>query len=119
MPIELTQLSLSSLEQLDGRIEALFQKHLAFLSSDCMNRPGDKTPRKLSLELSIVPQTDPATGECDDVFVSIEAKSKVPTYKTKEYPLRVSRGGLLFNADIPDAIDQTSIKFPTEKDEDE
>ena len=54
MPVQLEGLSLKTLETLDPRIEVLFQKHVQQISNDCMNRPREKSKRKLILEFFVV-----------------------------------------------------------------
>lgn len=56
-----------------------------------------------------MPTADPDTGECDGCKVEIEAKSKVPLYRTKAYEMRVTNAGMTFNRDFPDSRDQPSL----------
>lgn len=108
--VQEVQLSFDSLADLDdGRINKLLLQHISRVAQDCMNRPGDKTKRTVSLDFHVVPTIDPETRECEQVKVEIEAKSKVPTYRSKTYEMRVTKTGLLFNKDFPDALDQPPL----------
>lgn len=102
MPVQLEALTLATLQTLDPRIEALFQRQMQILSSDCMNRPREKGKRKLTFELICEPVPDPETGECDEVKVSIDAHSSVPRFRTRPYPMQPTKAGLKFNAEVPD-----------------
>ena len=102
MPVQLEGLSLKTLEILDPRIEVLFQKQVQLISNDCMNRPREKTKRKLIFEMQFEPVVDPDTGECEEVKVSINGKATLPPFKTRQFPMQVSKAGLRFNSEIPD-----------------
>lgn len=93
----------------EGRINALLRHHVARIAADCISRPLDKSARKVTLDFIVKPEVDPQTGECDSAFVEIECKSKVPTYRSKTYQMRLSNRGLLFNVDFPDSIDQQPL----------
>ena len=113
MAVKLEQLKLENLAVVDPRIEAMFQKHVKTLVDDVMNRPGEKQKRKLLLEFEITPviELDKDTGEChvEEVKVSLIGKSKVPTFQTRGFPMKVTKGGLLFNREIPEDLHQPSI----------
>ena len=101
----------------NGKVDKLLRFHLQRIAADLQARPGNDSPRKISLELSFVPiKNDEA--ECEGAKVEIEAKSKIPVYRTKTYEMRVVNNGMLFNQDFPDAIDQPSL-LPSEDEETE
>ena len=104
MPAILEGLTLGSLESLDPRIEVLFQKHVQQITQDCMNRPREKTKRRLVFEILFEPSVDPDTGECDEVKVTLEGKSKLPVFRTRSFPMQATKAGLRFNAESPDDI---------------
>ncbi len=109
--IQEVQLDFSNLSELDnGRVDRLLRFHLQRMSADLLSRPREKGKRKVTLEFSIVPVCNDE-GECETAMVEIEAKGKVPLYRTKAYEMRVTNNGLLFNRDFPDAIEQPSL-FP-------
>lgn len=105
-------LDFTNLGHLDEeRINRLLKFHISNIARDCINRPGDKTKRKVTLEFYVSPIPDPDTGEATTAGVQIECKSKVPVFRSKRYEMRLSNAGLTFNADFPDDIDQPSL-FP-------
>lgn len=107
--IKLEGLSLAALGKLDPRLEALFQKHMQTVSNDCMNRPLENTARKVMLEFEIKPVPDPESGTIDYCTISIEARSKVPTYRTKAYQLAPSKAGFQFNSEVPENLKQPGL----------
>lgn len=109
MPVKLETLRLDTLGKMYPQIEALFQKHIGNIRVDMQNRPNDVTPRKLTLDLSFTPVADTDTGDLDEVVVDFSAKHTVPTFKTKTFRLKPTREGLLFNAEIPDQLDQPAL----------
>lgn len=92
----------------DGRIERTLKMHLQRLAHDCMDRPGEKTSRKVQLTFEVKPVVN-QEGDCDTCRVEIDCKSKVPTYRSKPYEMRVTKGGFLFNRDFPDSIGQEPL----------
>lgn len=109
----LTKLTFDTLPQLDGKLQPLLDKHLQAVATDCMNRPTDPTARKVVIEFNFTPVADPQTGECEDVDLIVEARSKVPVYRTRGYRLRVTRGGMGFNSDDPTGGPSQGNLFPT------
>ena len=102
MAVQLEQLTLATLETLDPKIELLFQKQLQLITNDCMNRPNEKKKRKLIFEMEFEPVPCPDSGECEEVKVSIDGKSSLPPFRTREFPMRPSKAGLRFDAQVPD-----------------
>lgn len=93
----------------DGRINKLLLYHLQRAAQDLINRPGDKTARKVNLEFTIKPILDVDTGECDGSTIEIEAKSKMPVHRSKPYQMLVNNKGFTFNRDFPDSADQAPL----------
>lgn len=112
--VQLEKLRLNSLEDFDPRLEALFQKHLQTIAADCIFRPGEKVKRKLTLEFIFEPELDPESKELDRVHITVEAKSKVPTYRSKTLQLDCGRDGFRFNAGVPENLDQTRLPYKEE-----
>lgn len=104
------QFTLRSLEDLDGgKAYAAFALHLKRAAVDCMDRPADGKPRKVLLEVALVPVIEP-DGGCSEVKAQIYAKSTVPTHRTKVYSFGLRKNGVLaFNEDSLEAIDQTTM----------
>lgn len=109
MALELAELTLETLNELDPRIELLVKKHLRHIAADCMARPTEKNKRRLMLEFFVEPVLDHETGDCVEVKLQIKAKSKVPDFQTREFPMRVDRDGFQFNRQIPEDLDQPSL----------
>lgn len=101
------QFTLESLKELDGGKASLaFEHHVRRAAIDCMDRPGDKAPRKITLEITLRPVMEPG-GDCTEVEAQIKASSSVPKHQTKPYSFGLRRNGVLvFNPDSPDAVDQ-------------
>jgi len=88
------ELSLTSLEELDdGRVSKAFQHELKRAVQDCIDRPGDKKPRKVVLELELVPVVNTENGllECEGADGEFTIKSKVPTRRSKKYGFRANK----------------------------
>jgi len=106
----LMQLSLDSLKDLDdGRVLVAFGHELKRAVMDCIDRPGDKNGRTVSLEFKLTPIIG-EDGTCDGANGEFAIKSKVPTRKSKSYEFNVNRKGhLIYSSNSPDDIDQTTI----------
>lgn len=118
--VERVQLSIQSLVDLDSGIVAeQVERHLRRVAQDCMDRPGDKSPRKTTLEFSFSPVCD-QQGNAETVNCEVEIKSKVPVHRSKTYEMGLTKAGFIFNRDVPESLDQ-GVLFPkrNEKDEDE
>lgn len=110
MSDRLDNVTFAALDEMDhGRLSKLLARHLATLSNDCMNRPDDTTPRKLTIELVMKPTMDKETRECERVWTEIEMKSKVPVYRSAPIPMRPHKSGFFFNKDIPEDLDAQSL----------
>lgn len=108
MPI--VQMTLDSLNQLDdGRAVIAFQHELKRAVLDCIDRPGDKKPRTVSLEFKLTPIVAD-DGSCEGAMGEFEIKGKVPTRKTKTYSFQVNKQGhLAYSSTSPTNIDQTTF----------
>ena len=108
MPMQ--QLSLGSLKSLDmGKADEAFQSHLARAADDCRDRPLEAKARKVVLEVALVPRPDPS-GDTTEVDVQIQLTSKIPSHRTKVYPMALFRNGAVgFNPDSPDNPNQATI----------
>lgn len=102
-------LNFETLTELDsGKINMLVTRHLALIANDCMNRPGDKNKRKVTLEFYAEPILE-EDGQCERCKIEVECKSKVPTFRSRRFEMRVTKGGFLFNKDFPSELDQPSL----------
>jgi hypothetical protein len=107
------QLTLESLGQLDdGRVAKMFTHEIKRAVQDCIDRPSDKKPRTVTLELSLEPIVVNNDGiveteGCDGEF---KISSKVPTRRSKSYSFRSNKEGhLAFSANSPENKDQTTF----------
>jgi hypothetical protein len=107
------ELNLASLQDLDdGRVAVAFAHELKRAVQDCIDRPADKKPRTVTLELAIKPIVSPdsAIVEMEGADGEFTIKSKVPTRKSKTYNFRSNKHGqLAFSSESPDNADQTTF----------
>ncbi len=109
--IQEVNLTFGAIEDLaNGKIAALLKKHLEMVARDCMNRPNDKSKRKVILEFqfSPVPDSDDL-NRCDHVECDIECKSKLPTFRSATMQMRPHVSGFIFNQDFPDDLNQQPL----------
>lgn len=108
--MSLVKFDIESLKDLDGgKAAAAFETHVKRAAIDCLDRPADNKPRKVTLEVAITPVLEPG-GDCTEVEVQIYAKSTVPPHRTKPYSFGLRRNGVLvFNPDSTDNIDQSTL----------
>jgi len=101
---------LTKLNQVDfGKAHVAFAKCLETVIRDCLDRPGDKSTRKVSLHMKIKPVMA-QDGDVVDCEVGFEIVAKLPAYQTAARPYAVDRGGrLIFNPDAPENPEQTTI----------
>lgn len=107
--IELTELTIDTVREFDPTIDAMFQKIMRDLAKDCENRPYDANARTCGLKFKLTPVLDESSGELDYIEFECEGKPGVPVFRTRKAQLRSEQGRLLFNRDLPEAIDQQSL----------
>lgn len=111
--VPLTQLTLESLTKLDdGRVPVAFQRQMQRAITDCMDRPNDKKPRTVTLDVEITPVTtvDGGVIECENVEIEFKIASKVPTLKSKTYSCRVNKNGqAAFSTESPENVNQLTF----------
>lgn len=94
----------------DGRVSLAFVHELKRAVQDCLDRPGDKTARKVNLEFTLKPLIDEATGQCETVNGDFKIKSKVPERKSKTYNFAARKAGqLVFSEESPQNVQQTTF----------
>ena len=107
------ELNLATLEELDdGRVSVAFAHELKRAVQDCIDRPADKKPRVVTLELAIKPILAPDSSivEMEGADGEFTIKSKVPTRKSKTYNFRSNKHGqLAFSSESPENSDQTTF----------
>jgi len=92
----------------DGRIRTALEMALQRCIDDCRDRPGLKTARKLTLQLSLVPVMDDQNG-LDSVDMGFVIHETAPKRKTKTFNMRAASEKLLFNEVSPDDARQRTI----------
>ena len=107
------QMTIGSLEELDdGRMAAAFLLHLKRLIQDCHDRPTEKKPRKLLMEMTLKPviESDGGIVECEGANTDFKFRSKIPDHCSKTYSLRTNKNGQAsFSSESPDNADQTTF----------
>jgi len=108
--VSLEILSLKTLSKLDDeKVMKALAAHLRRASLDCHDRPGDSKPRKVTMEISLVPVLAEDLT-CDEVKSQIQIKSTLPAHRTKIYSFGLkASGALVFNPDSLDAVDQGTL----------
>lgn len=106
----IVQLTLDTLKDLDdGRVAVAFMHELKRAVLDCMDRPGDKNARTVSLEFKLTPVVAD-DGQCEGAEGEFAIKSKVPTRKSKTYSFRTTKAGQLsYSEHSPENVDQATI----------
>ena len=104
------ELNLANLNELDdGRVSVAFMHELRRVVQDCMDRPGDTTARKVSLEFNLKPIIA-EDGSCESADGDFKIKSTVPVRKSKNYSFNVNKKGhLIYSSNSPDDVDQTTF----------
>jgi hypothetical protein len=101
--------SLSELRNLDfGKMDAAFQRELAKIIDDIVDRPEDDRPRRLLLRLAIIPEEITA-GTIETVTAGFEVAAYLPTRRSRPYSMRVTKNGLIFNSEAPENPDQMTL----------
>lgn len=101
-----------------GVLATAFQKDLEFLVRDCVDRPGDKRPRTLSLKMTIEPNPGDE-GICDQVNAEFSITAGVPNRRSRTFNLAVSgNGAVMVNPDNPGSANQGMLGDMIEAEED-
>lgn len=88
-----TVLGLDTLNILDnGKLVKAFGIEMKRLVQDCVDRPGDSTARKLSMEITITPQQE-ADGSCERATAEVQMIGKTPPRRSKPYEIMVTPSG--------------------------
>jgi hypothetical protein len=105
MSSNLKRVSLNTMGELDGGLAATtFQDALKRAVKDCIERPGDKRPRKVILQMTLVPVPviSGNTIDCDGAKGSFQCRVKIPDWEAREVDFGVQNSGdLIFNPDSP------------------
>ena len=106
----LKALSFDTLNELEGGQIALgIDIALKQAIADCHDRPGVKGPRKIMVELAVVPTPDDRGSSMVRAAVGFNIKTTNPP-RGVVLPMSVGKNGeLMFNSDAPDNPDQKTL----------
>ena len=110
--VELEKLRFETLETLDPAMALVFVKAVAQIQNDLTNRPGDKSARKIKIEMSFIPYSN-QQGELLGVKSEMKCSHHIPPARSAEYDLRPHVDTLAFNRQFPDSANQIPL-FPSE-----
>lgn len=113
------KLTLTSLKQLeDGKVVLAFDRELARVVRDCVDRPGDATARKVTLTMIVTP--DAYEGVCEAVNSEFRVQSSVPVRRSRPYHMEVdARGAVLVNPASPEQVNQHTLDEVNHEQEDD
>lgn len=106
----LKRFTLASLADLDGgRIAAALDREVGRCYDDCMDRPALEKPRKVTLEIVLMPEADDSGA-----LASIDTKFKIkpaalPAKESRAYNMLPQNGELLMNELAPDNARQLTL----------
>ena len=110
----LHEFTLDKIHLMDGgRVAVAFDQAIGRALADCHDRPGVAKPRKVSMEVTLIPVCD--DGFCDSVDVQFSFKDGMPARSSKAYNLGVRKRGadkqlqLVFNDLSLDNANQRTI----------
>ena len=108
--MSLIALKLETLKDLDfGRPAVAYEQSIADAVRDCIDRPGDKRPRKVTMEFVITPQGGD-DGDCDAVEGEFKIRTVLPHRQTRPYSFGLNkRGSLFFSENCPENVNQTTF----------
>lgn len=110
---DVRELTLSTISDLDDRIDKVIQQELQRAARDCRERPEEGKPRKVMLQIELTPVFE--DGECGDINVQFFVDGKNPTRRTRLYRVGVNRQNkLFFSPDNPQDISQPGFDFQGE-----
>lgn len=108
MAIEVLNLSsLSSIDQ--GRLAVAFEHELKKCEADCSDRPAIEKARIVRLEISLTPRLAEGSLEMESADVFFKVSSAIPKKETRNYNMRATRSGLVFNELSPDNVNQATL----------
>jgi hypothetical protein len=100
--------NLKTLSEMDGgRIRDALDVALRRIRRDLADRPADKRPRKVRLEISLRPVAE--GRELRDVVVAFDIAETIPKLRSREYTMIPGRRGLFVNELSPDDPRQRTI----------
>lgn len=92
-----------------GRIQAIFQRHMQRAIADCEDRPGDKTNRKITVDILVAPVVL-QDGAVTDANIECEVSSKIPKHISPTINCALKSGGrAVFNDLCESDVDQKTL----------
>jgi hypothetical protein len=109
--MSLIELKLEALKSLDfGRPAVAFEQGLRDAARDCIDRPADKRPRKVTFEFVLTPMQE-EDGDCNHAEGHFRVKTILPHRQTKPYSFGLKKQGtLFFSENSPQNVDQLAFE---------
>ena len=106
----LVPVQLDKLDQLDwGALNMAFATHMKNVVKDCIDRPGEKKKRSITLKFVVEPEHSDG-GMCERVLLNASVASSIPAHKTADFQCApTKKGDLLVNPVSPAHVDQMTI----------
>lgn len=116
----LHEFTLQELMALDGgRVPQAWKQAVARCAMDCNDRPALNKPRKVTLELELVPMCD-HQGQLESIQADFSIKDQAPARQTKTYslgyrnirsPKGIESAQLVFNDMSVENVNQAAFDF--------
>jgi len=108
-----TNFNLGVLNGIDsGKIGLAWDRFVSQATDDCMDRPGEKGARKVTLTMIVKPDIEEG-GQCETVLTGFEVTSSLPKMRSRAYSMepRKSRTGskLVVNDASLEQVKQMSL----------
>lgn len=93
--------------ELDPVVSAQINKMIIEASNDCHNRPSDKSPRKVTIDMNFRPEPE---TDGDQIAMDFDLAIKTPKRHSRLFNFsRKANGKLVFNSSNPGDIRQMSL----------
>ncbi|MFZ5832388.1 MAG: hypothetical protein ACOY3P_20065 [Planctomycetota bacterium] len=110
---DLKKFALENLGDLDlGKAKVGFERLVRQAALDCIDRPGDKRARRVTLTVTLKPVStvNGNTIDCESIDASLKAKAAIPDFETRTYDFAIrNNGDMLFNPESPTNHKQQSF----------
>lgn len=106
-------LTLQNVGELDqGRVAQAFNQALRLAALDVLDRPADKSKRKIQLQIELKPKLTDDTAVLDTIHVDWLIKTAMPQRRSATYPMLATTDGRLhFQVNSPFDPRQQSFGF--------
>lgn len=111
MDREVVPLRLTTIGELNPKIDDLVAEQIARATRDCIERCEIDKPRLVKIQIEVTPEVE--DGLCEDVNVQIFIDDKLPPRRTRAYRMGVNKKHYspFFAPDNPDNIRQRGLGF--------